>query len=153
MSARCSNNVFSTRCAGKQTVSRLNLCNREWLLKNSLLVANSQNSGDRECLADARESFVGHPYAISFLRISAKGVLQQPRDITTAIRPIAVPSCFGTILEMEQNWCCPEFQEHSSNAGGKSGFRAVFVWRGRRPFSCYLSSGCPTRNRWITRKV
>ncbi len=51
---------------------------------------------------------------------------------------VGVTSCFGTILDMERNWCCPEFQEHASNASGKSGFRVGLVWRGRRPFSCYL---------------
>jgi hypothetical protein len=39
---------------------------------------------------------------------------------------------------MERNWCCTEFQEHAASAVGKSGFRVVLVWRGRRPFSCYL---------------
>jgi hypothetical protein len=44
---------------------------------------------------------------------------------------------FGTIPNMERNWCCPEFQEHASTAGKRS-FRVALVWRGRRPFSCYL---------------
>jgi hypothetical protein len=38
---------------------------------------------------------------------------------------------------MERNWCCPEFKEHASSAGNR-GFRTALVWRGRRPFSCYL---------------
>ncbi len=37
---------------------------------------------------------------------------------------------------MEWNWCCPNFKEHASTAG--KGFRTLLVWRGRRPFSCYL---------------
>jgi hypothetical protein len=40
------------------------------------------NSGDRKCLADERRSFVGHPDAISFLRISRMGVFHQPRAIS-----------------------------------------------------------------------
>jgi len=39
---------------------------------------------------------------------------------------------------MERNWCCPTFEEHASNIEQKPGFRLGLVWRGRRPFSCYL---------------
>jgi hypothetical protein len=41
---------------------------------------NSGNLGDRKCLGKTRTSFVGHPDAILFLRISREGVFQQPRD-------------------------------------------------------------------------
>jgi hypothetical protein len=37
---------------------------------------DSQNLGDRKCLGKPRESFVGHPDAFLFLRISREGVLQ-----------------------------------------------------------------------------
>jgi hypothetical protein len=40
---------------------------------------NSENLGDRKCLGKPRKSFVGHPSAILFLRISLEGVFQQPR--------------------------------------------------------------------------
>src|SRR5947209_7471387 len=46
---------------------------------------------------------------------------------------------------MERNWCCPQFQEHGSNVDRKSGFRVVLVWRGRRPFSCYLEFRLPNK--------
>jgi hypothetical protein len=39
------------------------------MLKNSLFVPNSQNWGDRKCLGDPRESIVGLPDAILFLRV------------------------------------------------------------------------------------
>src|ERR1022692_2616627 len=41
---------------------------------------NNQNLGDRKCLGDPSKSFVGHPDAILFLRISREGVFQQPGD-------------------------------------------------------------------------
>jgi len=44
---------------------------------------NSRNLGDRKCLlGKPRKSFVGHPNAILFLRISREGVFQQPQAIT-----------------------------------------------------------------------
>jgi hypothetical protein len=43
---------------------------------------NSQNLGDRKCLGKLRKSFVGHPDAFLFLRISREGVFQQPQAIT-----------------------------------------------------------------------
>jgi hypothetical protein len=46
---------------------------------------NSRNLGDRKCLGKPRKSFVGHPNAILFLRISREGVFQHPRLITTVI--------------------------------------------------------------------
>src|SRR5438552_14387318 len=60
-----------------------NECYGEWVLKNSLFIPNSQNWGDRKCLGDPTKSIVGHPDAFLFLRISRKGVFQQPRLITT----------------------------------------------------------------------
>lgn len=56
---------------------------REWLLKNSLFVSNSQKLGDRKCLPNPRRSIVGPPDAILFLRISRVRVFQQPRDLST----------------------------------------------------------------------
>src|ERR1039457_4038479 len=44
---------------------------------------NNQNLGDRKCPGKPRKSFVGHPDAILFLRISREGVFQQPRLLTT----------------------------------------------------------------------
>jgi hypothetical protein len=38
--------------------------------------------GDRKCLGKPRKSFVGHPDAILFLRISREGVFQQPHMFT-----------------------------------------------------------------------
>jgi hypothetical protein len=52
--------------------------NGEWLLKNPHFPQNSRNCGDRKCLGKIRKSFVGHPGAILFLRISPEGVFQQP---------------------------------------------------------------------------
>jgi hypothetical protein len=46
---------------------------------------NSQNLGDRKCLGKLRKSFVGHPSAILFLRISREGVFQQPRLFSPAV--------------------------------------------------------------------
>jgi hypothetical protein len=43
---------------------------------------NSQNLGDRKCLGKLRKSFVGHPDAILFLRISRERVFQHPQAIT-----------------------------------------------------------------------
>jgi hypothetical protein len=39
--------------------------------------------GDRKCPGDPRESFIGHPDAILFSRLSREGVFQQPRLIST----------------------------------------------------------------------
>jgi hypothetical protein len=38
---------------------------------------------DRKCLGKPRKSFVGHPDAILFSRISRGGVFQHPRLIST----------------------------------------------------------------------
>jgi hypothetical protein len=46
---------------------------------------NSENLEDRKCLGKPRTSFVGHPDAILFSRISRERVFQQPRDITTVV--------------------------------------------------------------------
>jgi hypothetical protein len=59
-----------------------NECNRLWVLKNSLYVPNSQNLGDRKCLPDPRKSILGHPDAILFSAILAKGLFQQPQAIS-----------------------------------------------------------------------
>src|ERR1022692_2890377 len=45
------------------------------------------NWGDRKCLGKLRTSFVAHPGAIVFLRISGQRVFQQPRLITLAGLP------------------------------------------------------------------
>jgi hypothetical protein len=67
-------------CRARRRVDR---CKQAGLLKHSLFVPNSQNWGDRKCLGDARKSFVGRrPDAILFLRISGKGVFQQPQALT-----------------------------------------------------------------------
>jgi hypothetical protein len=46
---------------------------------------NNQNLGDRKCPGKPRKSFVGHPDAILFLRISREGVFQQPRLFSTGM--------------------------------------------------------------------
>src|ERR1035437_6494954 len=46
---------------------------------------NSKQLGDRKCLGKPRKSFVGHPNAILFLRISREGVFQQPRLVSTVM--------------------------------------------------------------------
>jgi hypothetical protein len=38
--------------------------------------------GDRKCLAEERKSFVEHPDAMQFLRISGQQVFQHPQAIT-----------------------------------------------------------------------
>jgi hypothetical protein len=43
---------------------------------------NIENLEDRKCLGKSRTSFVEHPDAILFLRISREGVFQQPRDFS-----------------------------------------------------------------------
>jgi hypothetical protein len=43
---------------------------------------NSGILGDRKCLGKPRKSFVGHPDAKLFLRISQEGVFQQPQAIS-----------------------------------------------------------------------
>jgi hypothetical protein len=46
------------------------------------------NLGDRKCLAEQRKSFVEHPDAMQFLRISGQRVFQHPQAITpTTDRP------------------------------------------------------------------
>src|ERR1035437_4461560 len=54
---------------------------------------NSRNLGDRKCLGKPRKSFVGHPNAILFLRISREGVFQQRRA-----RPVVGAKRKGTCL-------------------------------------------------------
>src|SRR5207247_961171 len=54
---------------------------------------NSENLGDRKCLGKSRKSFVGHPDAILFLRISQKGVFQQPRLFASTINLVASCEC------------------------------------------------------------
>src|ERR1019366_1167045 len=44
---------------------------------------NSEKLGDRKCLGKPRKSFVGHPDAILFSRISREGVFQHPRLFTS----------------------------------------------------------------------
>jgi hypothetical protein len=39
--------------------------------------------GDRKCLGKLQKSFIGHPDAILFSRISREGVFQQPRLISS----------------------------------------------------------------------
>ncbi len=43
--------------------------------------------GDRKCPGDPRESFIGHPDAILFSRLSREGVFQQPRLSSRAPGP------------------------------------------------------------------
>jgi hypothetical protein len=43
---------------------------------------NTENLGDRKCPGKPRTAFVGHPDAISFLRISPERVFQQPQAIS-----------------------------------------------------------------------
>jgi hypothetical protein len=47
---------------------------------------NTENLGDRKCPGKPRTAFVGHPDAISFLRISRERVFQHPRLITAGIQ-------------------------------------------------------------------
>jgi hypothetical protein len=42
---------------------------------------NSQNLGDIKCSEKLRKSFVGHPNAILFLRISRERVFQHPQAL------------------------------------------------------------------------
>jgi hypothetical protein len=44
---------------------------------------NSEKLGDRKCLGKPRKSFVGHPDAILFSRISREGVFQHPQASLT----------------------------------------------------------------------
>jgi len=59
-----------------------------WLAKNRVGVErvyfpqNNEKLGDRKCLGKSRKSFVGHPNAILFWRISQLGVFQQPLAIS-----------------------------------------------------------------------
>jgi hypothetical protein len=46
-------------------------------------VPNGQILGDRKCIGEPTKSFIGHPDAILFLRISSEGVFQQPRLFST----------------------------------------------------------------------
>jgi hypothetical protein len=52
---------------------------------------NSENLGDRKCLGKLRKSFIGHPDAILFLRISRKGVFQQPQALAPPAAPRLMP--------------------------------------------------------------
>jgi hypothetical protein len=45
-------------------------------------LSKRQKSGEGKCLGDPRKSFIGHPDAILFRRISREGVFQQPQAIT-----------------------------------------------------------------------
>src|SRR5579863_7035690 len=58
-----------------------------WLLKKSLFFKDDPKLGDRKCLGDPRKSFIGHPDAISFLRISRKRVFQHPLAIAQVTEP------------------------------------------------------------------
>jgi hypothetical protein len=42
--------------------------------------------GDRKCLGKLQKSFIGHPDAILFSRISREGVFQQPRLLSLGIQ-------------------------------------------------------------------
>jgi len=59
-----------------------------WLAKNRVGVErvyfpqNNEKLGDRKCLGKSRKSFVGHPNAILFWRISQLGVFQQQLAIS-----------------------------------------------------------------------
>jgi hypothetical protein len=45
--------------------------------------------GDRKCLGEPRKSFIRHPDAILFSRISREGVFQQPRLTTIVTAEVA----------------------------------------------------------------
>src|SRR2546430_16283232 len=63
---------------------------------------NSENLGDRKCLGKSRKSFVGHPDAILFLRISQKGVFQQPQAITVRTRLLVKWRCYANNRALQQ---------------------------------------------------
>jgi hypothetical protein len=52
-----------------------------WVLKKSSFLPNGQNLGEKMS-RKLRESFVGHPDTILFLRILREGVFQQPQAIS-----------------------------------------------------------------------
>jgi hypothetical protein len=62
---------------------RIDACNEEWLLKNSVFAPNRQNWGDGKCPGALRKSLVGLPNAILFLPILGERVFQHPQDIST----------------------------------------------------------------------
>jgi hypothetical protein len=59
--------------------------------------------GDRKCPGKPRKSFVGHPDAILFLRISREGVFQATGDYTQNPLPSGSQTtaflCCGVLLE------------------------------------------------------
>jgi hypothetical protein len=59
----------------------VNGCNQAVAVEKLHFSQNSQNLRDRKCLGKLRKSFVGHPDAILFLRISRERVFQQPQAI------------------------------------------------------------------------
>jgi hypothetical protein len=55
-------------------------------VEKPVFLQNIENLEDGECLGKSRTSFVEHPDAILFLRISGEGVFQQPRDFSTTCK-------------------------------------------------------------------
>ena len=88
--------------------SILNCCKQVWLLKKSGFLPNSQNLGDTKCLENQKKSFVEHPSAILFLRISSEGVFQQPQAITPTTVRISVPRSLSIMATIRQ-------QEHTKS--------------------------------------
>src|SRR5476651_2216693 len=55
--------------------------NRRGVEKLTRVPSKTTKVGDRKCLRESRTPFIRHPDAILFLRISRKGVFQQPQAI------------------------------------------------------------------------
>jgi hypothetical protein len=93
--------VRGVECKGPVAVEKLHF------------LQNSRNLGDRKCLERPRKSFVGHPSAILFWRISQEGVFQQPRPI-------------GALAEFARNACRERSVErhgHYPQGSGNPRFR------------------------------
>jgi len=77
------------------------MCNRLWLLKNSIFLKNSGNFEDRECLVKLRTSLVALPSAIFsgiFWRLSFSTATR-----TTLTRPHPVDERYGLITTVFRN--------------------------------------------------
>jgi hypothetical protein len=55
---------------GGVCLTKVDECNREWLLKNPLFLKKTPQPRGRKCPSKSATSFIGHPSAMKSLRIS-----------------------------------------------------------------------------------
>ncbi len=87
-------------------------CKRLWRLKNSRFQKSGPNFGYRKRLTEPRKSFIGHPDAIQFLRISGKRVFQRPQAIAPTIQVNEADGDVSPTIE-KQRWGHPEIAAYA----------------------------------------